>query len=143
MRRSLGFALAVVLGLALSSGLAWARPVDLYKLYLLTFGEPIAVGVLTSAGGANVTNASTGVPFSLPAAGFTTGQVISVQCDATVYFGFGSTCGTTLATSAGCFRVTATDGPKVVIVQDTTTGATAKINAAGPAAFNCIVAKLQ
>ena len=134
---SLMLVLAAVVGLALSSTVAWARPVDIFKVLLLVNGEPATVGVLTSAG-ASVTNSTTAVSFSLPTASII-GQVLTVQCDATAYVGFSSTCGTTAATSNGCFRVGASDPPKVVVVRDAQTA----INAAGPAAFNCIVNKLQ
>lgn len=143
-RSSLAFVAAAVLGLALVSGVAQARPVDFYRLYLLSFGEPVAVGVLASAAGASINNATTAAPFSMPAASTMSGQVITVQCDAVAHVGFGATtCGTTLATSPGCFRVSAAGDPLVVIVQDTTTGATNKVNAAGPAAFNCVVNRLR
>lgn len=134
---SLMLVLAAVLGMALTSAVTWARPVDVFKVLLLSVGEPATVGVLTSAG-ANVTNSTTAVTFTLPAASIT-GQVLTVQCDATAFVGFSSTCGTTAATSNGCFRIGATDAPRVIVVRDATTA----INAAGPAAFNCIINKLQ
>lgn len=135
MRKSLALVLVVTLGLALTAGLAWARPSSVTSLTTLLAGEPAAVGVLVSAGGASITNASTASPFLLTAIG---ARVVSVQCDAVAFVGFGgTTCGTTLATSAGCLRIGAADAPAFVILQDTTTA----MNAAGPAAFNCIVNK--
>lgn len=130
--------LAAVLGLSLTSFVAWARPQATNTLLVVKDGEPTNVGVLVSAAGANVTNASTGTPFVITTANVPL-RVITVQCDATAFVGFGGvTCGTTLATSAGCFRLGATDAPKVIILQD----ATSAMNAAGPAAFNCVVSKL-
>lgn len=130
--------LAAVLGLALTSAVTWARPASAFALSLLVMGEPSAVGVLASGTGASVTNATTAVPFVMTAA--TLGpRVITVQCDATAFVGFGVTCGTTLAASSGCHRLTATDPPRVFILQDSTT----TINVAGPAALNCVVDKLN
>jgi hypothetical protein len=136
--RFASLALAAVLGLLVTSGLAWARPVDIFRILLLQVGEPATVGVLTSAAGASITNSTTAVTFSLPAVSIN-GQVLSVQCDATAFVGFSTTCGTTLATSNGCFRLGANDPPRIIIVRDTQTA----INAAGPAAFNCVVNRLQ
>lgn len=130
----LALVLAAVLGLALTPSVAWARPSNIYSLYLLVFGEPAAVGVLASGAGANITNATTAASFVLTAVG---ARVVSVQCDATAFVGFTATCGITLATSAGCVRLAATDAPRIFVLQDGTTA----MNAAGPAAFNCIVAK--
>lgn len=139
--RALGFVAAVVLGFGLVSTVAQARPADLYKLWIAAYGEPVAVGILTSAGGSNVTNASTAVPFSMPAATLT--QAISIQCDAAAFVGFGSTCSTTLASSGGCFRINANDRPVILFASEASTGAGAVINAAGPAGFNCVINRLR
>lgn len=129
MRKPLGFLLLLAL---LFMGVRQSNPI---AIATLINGEPTTVGVLTSAG-ASVTNASTAVPFVLTGV---TLRVITIQCDATTFVGFGAnTCGVTTATSNGCFIIRATDPPKVVILQDSTTS----MNAAGGAAFNCIVDKL-
>ena len=137
MRKSIALALVVTLGLVLTAGSAWARPINIYQMYLWTFGEPAAAGVLVSAAGASVTNALTATPFAITTAAVPL-RFITVQCDATAFVGFSSTCGITFAASSGCVRLTATDPPRVIILQDATTA----MNAAGPAAFNCVVTRL-
>ena len=135
MRKSLALALAAVLGLTLTAGLALGRPVTQLATQTLLSGEPAAQGVLASATGASITNATTAAPFLL-----LTGigaRVVAVQCDAVAFVGFGATCGITLATSPGCVRIGAGDVAQFFILQDTT----AAMNAAGPAAFNCVVNK--
>lgn len=137
MRKSIALALVVMLGLVLTAGSAWARPSNIYQMYLWTFGEPVAAGVLVSGTGASVTNATTAAPFGVNAAAIPL-RFATVQCDATAFVGFSATCGITLATSNGCVRLTATDPPRLFILQDLTTA----MNAAGPAAFNCVVTRL-
>ncbi len=140
---TLGFVAAVVLGFGLVSAIAQARPTDLYKMWLGIYGEPVAVGVLTSGAGASITNASTAVPFSLPATTTSQSQVLSIQCDAAAFVGFGSTCGTTLVLSGGCFRINANDRPVILFAHEASVGASAVINAAGPAGFNCVINRLR
>lgn len=141
MRRSrilaLGLALSV-LGAALVSSVAWARPPTIYQLYLLVFGEPAALGTLVSATGASITNSTTGTPFVLTTTNVTY-RVITISCDALAYVGTTATCGTTAATASGCLAIRPTSAPQVMILLDSTTA----INAAGPAAFNCNLAQLK
>lgn len=130
--------LATLLGALLVGGIATARPTISFNQALWLSGEPSAVGVIVSAAGANTTNASTGTPFAITVANVPT-RVITLQADATAFCGFSATCGTTLATSGGCFRLGASDAPKVVTLLDATTA----INCAGPAAFNVVVTQLK
>ena len=135
--RSAMLALAAFVGLAAFSLQAWARPNSTFTLALWPVGEPSTVGVITSAG-ASTTNASTAVPFVISTANVPQ-RVITLQADATAFCGFSATCGTTFATANGCFRLSATDPPKVVVLGDATTS----MNCAGGAAFNVVVTKLQ
>jgi len=143
MRRpGLLLALAATLGLVLAGGFALAgRPSSSYALQLFsTGGEPQSLGVLVSAAGASITNATTAAPFTISATTLPL-RTLVVQCDATAFVGFGATCGTTLAASSGCVRLgtTSPKGDGTFVIDDTTTA----INAAGPAAFNCTVSKVR
>jgi len=131
-------ALAAVLGLGLFAAPALARPTLPFNLSLWLNGEPKTVGVIVSAAGASTTNASTAAPFGITTATVPT-RVITLQADATAFCGFSATCGTTLPTANGCFRLGAADPPRVVILQDATTA----MNCAGPAAFNVVVTRLE
>lgn len=135
--RSVMLVVAALLGLGLFAAPALARPTLPFNLSLWINGEPKTVGVITSAG-ASTTNATTAAPFTITTATVPT-RVVTLQADATAFCGFSATCGTTLATANGCFRLGAADPPRVVILQDATTA----MNCAGPAAFNVVVTRLE
>lgn len=113
------------------------RPSQSNALLLLQSGSHQYLGTLVSGAGATINNSTTATPFAIP-----TGAVLLVQASAQCFFRAGTTLG---QTASGTFTANdigvslGVNEKRLIMLKD----AEAFIAAAGPAAFNLAVWRLD